>query len=143
MSDQAVKEITFQNVFDDINSHKTHQPGTIHIVTLLVLVVNRNNPTETLMDTQVDVHFYNERNYIGGLDLTSYYDTGSVNYWIRNKALNYFSNPNYDIKPEDVKRFHEVTKNKSWGFDSVIVQTVEKIWDGKNILDLSHEHHKN
>lgn len=134
MNDQAVEEVTFQNVFDDINDHKARQPGTIHIVTLLVSVVNRNNPTQTLLDTQVDVHFYNERNYIGGHDFTSYYDTGSVNYWVRNKALNYFSNPNYQVKPEDVKRFYEVTKDKSWGFDSVIIQTVEKFWDGNKLI---------
>jgi hypothetical protein len=123
----------FQNVFDDINDRKVRQPGTIHIVTALVSVVNRNNPTEILLDTQVDIHFYNERNYLGGRDPTSWYEIESVNYWVRNKALNYFSNPNYVNKPEDVKHFHEVTKNKSWCFDSVVINIKQKYWDGKQI----------
>lgn len=134
MTNAIANEVCFQNVFDDINDHKPRAPGSIHIVTVLVSFVNRNDLSEVLMDTQVDIHFYNERSYIGGQDFTSYYDTASVNYWARNRALNYFTDLHYKEKPEDVKRFYEVTKNKSWCLDSVIVQTLEKFWDGKQIV---------
>lgn len=127
-------DVSFKDMFDFENDLEHKAPAKVHVCTVLLLVVNRNNPTETLMETEAEVYFYNERNWLGGQNHTSYYDTGSINYWVRNRALSYFCNLNYKDKPEDVKKFIEVTKNKTWGLDSMIIKTEEKYWDGKKLI---------
>lgn len=134
MNTDINKDVSYKNMFDFENNLEHKAPAPVHICTVLLLVVNRNNPTETLMETEAEIYFYNERNWLGGQDQMSYYDTGSINYWARSRALSYFCNPNYKEKPEDVKKFIEVTKNKSWLFDSMIMKTEEKYWDGKSII---------
>jgi hypothetical protein len=118
--------ISFQNKFDDINDHTGRAPGTIHKVTVLISVIDRYNPSNVLMDSEVTLYFYNENLYIGGQDETAYYDHAGINYWVRNRALSYFCYLNYDEKPQDVIKFIEVTKNKTWCFDSVVLST-EKV----------------
>lgn len=131
---ETTDNVSFQNMFDMDNDFKLKAPGRVHICTLLVMAINRNMPTETLMETEVQIYFYNERNWLGGSDSTSYYEVSSVNYWARKRALAYFCDINYKNKPEDVKKFIEATKNKTWCFDSVIIKTEEKRWDGKSIV---------
>ena len=126
--------VSYKDMFDFENNLQNKAPAKVYVCTVLLLVVNRNNPTETLMETEAEIYFYNEKNWLGGQDFTNYYDTGSVNYWVRNRALSYFCNLNYKEKPEDVKRFIEVTKDKTWHFDSMITKTEEKYWDGKSIV---------
>lgn len=119
----------YENIFDIENDHTKKQPDTIHEVTVLVSCINRNNPSEVFFDKQVKIYFYRERNYIGGQDFTYYYDKSSVGYFCRLRALNYFTHCHYKEKPEDVKVFWEVTKDKSWVFDSAEIETKELSWE--------------
>lgn len=119
----------YENIFDIENDHTKMNPDKIHEVTMLVSCINRLNPSEVFFDKEVKIYFYRERNYIGGQGFTSYYDKSSIGYFCRLRALNYFTHCHYKEKPEDVKVFWEVMKDKTWVFDSVEIETKELSWD--------------
>lgn len=134
------EQTTFEkNIFDDVNNHIGKEPSTIHEVTVLLSCINRNNPNEVFFDKTITLYFYRESMYIGGQDKTAYYEHPSINYWVRSRALSYFTYLRYDTKPDDVLEFIDKTKNKSWCFDSVVLNTTELSWN--EYINKLHESH--
>lgn len=89
---------------------------------ILLSALDRNNPeSKSLYETQVSLKFWDDEAKI--MDYVSVYieDITHINYVVRNEALSYFCDLNYSEKPEDVQKFIEATKNKSWYLDSVVL----------------------
>ena len=117
-----MNDINFQDKLD-ANNLAPKKYVTQNEIQILLNVIDRNNPEKpALFETQVTVRFWDGDAELGRSGRKVYIeDNAYICYLISSMALAYFCHLNYSEKPEDVKKFIEATKNKTWYFDSVIL----------------------
>lgn len=117
-----MKNYTFQEKIE-ANNQQPKTFTTVKELSVLLTVVDRNNPASSaLFEVQVNLKFWNGEARLGGSDRLVYVDDETyINYSVRSMALSYFSHLNYSEKPDDVQKFIQATKNKTWYFDSIIL----------------------
>lgn len=113
-------------LFDNTVFQGRARPDRLHMVKVLILVLDRISNKE-LMSTETEILFIDDRAYIGGQDKTNHYETGTICYFSKQRALNYLTDTHHtkDDLCETVREFREKTQGKTWCFDAVVMETTE------------------